>query len=365
MEINEIKSLKKTPLCEVHVAMGARMASFGGWFMPIQYEGILTEHAHTRQAVSVFDVCHMGEFILEADPVSSGFNRIITQKIVSMPVGACRYGFMLNEKGGVVDDLVVYRKGKYSWMLVVNAATIALDEEHIRRNLYGEYRFDNVSGSMGKLDVQGPLSRNVLKDIFGDNIAQLEYYTFAEFVFDKECCVISRTGYTGELGYEIYISSDCVVKLWKFLLKNKNVNPAGLGCRDTLRLEMGYPLYGQDLDTNHTPLSAGLEKFVDFSKNFIGKDALLDEQKKYPTERLVCFKADSRRVPRHGFAIFTQGKRIGTVTSGSFSPGLLSGIGMGYISDSYGVGTQLVAKDAGTEISLKIVEKPFYNKALL
>ena len=361
MKINEVERLQKTPLYETHIAMGARMVSFGGWLMPIQYEGILAEHAHTRNAVSVFDICHMGEFMLEGDPVSSGLDRIITQNIVSMPVGACRYGFILNEKGGVVDDLVVYRTGKHSWMLVVNAATISTDEEHIRRNLCGEYQLDNISARMGKLDVQGPRSQDVLGDIFGTGITQLKYYTSAEFIFDKERCIISRTGYTGELGYEVYISINHVRELWRFLLKDKRVKPAGLGCRDTLRLEMGYPLYGQDLDRSHTPLAAGLEKFVDFSKDFIGKDTLLNEQRTGLKEHLVYFRADSRRAPRHGFAIFNRGSRVGTVTSGSFSPSLSVGIGMGYISDNCEIGAELLVKGSGVEIPVTIVEKPFYN----
>jgi len=333
--------------------------------MPIQYQGILAEHAHTRQAVSVFDICHMGEFMLEADPVLSGFDRIVTQNLISMPAGSCRYGFMLNEQAGVLDDLVVYRINKNNWMLVVNAATASGDYVHLKKELLGEYRLENISDKTGKLDVQGPQSLDVLKDIFGEAIEKLNYYTFADFFFDKERCLISRTGYTGELGYEIYISNDYVAKLWDQLLKDGRVRPAGLGSRDTLRLEMGYPLYGQDLDTSHTPLASGFAKFVDFSKIFIGKDTLLKECNKGESEHLVCFQADSRRAPRHGFAIFDRDKRVGTVTSGSFSPSLCVGIGMGYITGDYSIGCRLVLKDSSTEIPVYIVKKPFLNKTSL
>ena len=333
--------------------------------MPIQYQGILTEHAHTRQMVSVFDICHMGEFMLEADPVSSGFDRIVAQNIISMPTGTCRYGFMLNEQGGIIDDLIVYRINKASWMIVVNAATISADFTHFKNNLSAGCSLENVSGKMAKLDVQGPQSFDVLNNIFGKGIEKLKYYTFAEFVFDQESCIVSRTGYTGELGYEVYISNDYVVKLWEFLLKDERVKPAGLGCRDTLRLEMGYPLYGQDLDTQHTPLAAGLSKFVDFSKDFIGRDALLKEQKSGPKKHLICFQADSRRAPRHGFAIFDQDQPVGVVTSGSFSPSLTVGIGMGYVSGSYDIGRQLIIKDASTEIAVTVVKKPFLSKTSL
>jgi len=352
----------KTPLYNNHFALGAKIAPFGGWLLPIQYQGILAEHLYTRQAVSLFDICHMGEFILEADPVLSGFDRIVTQNIISMPAGTCRYGFMLNEQAGILDDLVVYRVDKEKWMLVVNAATTLSDFDHLKKNLCGKYQLENISDKTGKLDVQGPLSLEVLKNIFGEGLSKLNYYTFSDFVFDKEPCIISRTGYTGELGFEIYISNNKVIKLWETLLKNNRIKPAGLGSRDTLRLEMGYPLYGQDIDTAHTPLAAGLDKFVDFSKDFIGKDALLKEKENGSKERLIYFQADSRRALRHSFAIFDGDKKVGIVTSGSFSPSLSVGIGMGYVAGNYDIGAQLVIKETGIEIPVKIVKKPSYPK---
>ncbi|MFH1190846.1 MAG: glycine cleavage system aminomethyltransferase GcvT [Candidatus Omnitrophota bacterium] len=351
----------KTPLFETHLALGAKMAPFGGWMMPIQYQGILAEHLHTRQGVSVFDICHMGEFMLQADPLLSGFNRLVSQNIAAMPCGSCRYGFMLNAQAGVLDDLVVYRLNSNSWMLVVNASTTAGDYAHLEKNLIAEFSLKNVSDQMSKLDVQGPQSLEVLKNIFGDGLTRLNYYAFSEFIFAGQRCIISRTGYTGERGYEIYISVDYVIKLWEALLKDGRVRPAGLGSRDTLRLEMGYPLYGQDLDINHTPLEAGLEKFVDFSKDFIGRDVLIKEQKDGVSERLIYFQADSRRSPRHGFTIQDKGRQVGLVTSGSFSPSLSVGIGMGYVAGSFDLGAQLVVKDAATEIPVRIVKKPFYH----
>jgi aminomethyltransferase len=342
--------------------MGAKMAPFGGWLMPIQYDGILTEHAHTRAKVSVFDICHMGEFILEADPVSSGLDRIVTQDIISMPIGSCRYGFILNEEGGVLDDLVMYRTGDLEWMAVVNAATIESDEKHFLKNLRGKYSFKNVSDSLGKLDIQGPLSGEALTKIFGPEIARLSYYAFDRFELWGEKCLVSRTGYTGELGYEVYISVGNVVKLWKKLLEDGRMKPAGLGSRDTLRLEMGYPLYGQDLDKAHTPLEAGFERFVDLSKDFIGKSALLAKKSAGLKENLIYFKADSRRSPRHGFGIYDGITRIGTVTSGSFAPSLSAGIGMGYVHGKIETGTRLIVRDQSTEIPVTTVKRPFYKK---
>ena len=355
----------KTPLYETHLALGAKMAPFGGWMMPIQYQGILAEHAHTRQGVSLFDICHMGEFMLQADPVLSGFDRLVTQNITAMPIAACRYGFMLNAQAGILDDLIVYRMNKSAWMLVVNAATTSEDLAHLKENLSTGYILENVSDKMAKLDLQGPQSLDVLEKIFGQEIKKLNYYTFSEFIFQGQHCIVSRTGYTGEWGYEIYIANDYVISLWELLLSDARVKPAGLGCRDTLRLEMSYPLYGQDLDTQHSPLAVGLLKFVDLSKDFIGKDALIKEQKDGPKEQLIYFQADSRRAPRHGFAIFVNNQRVGTVTSGSFSPSLSVGIGMGYVAGDYAIGAQLTVKDTGIEIPVKIVQRPFLHKTSL
>jgi aminomethyltransferase len=363
--MEENLGLQSTPLCKQHKILGAKMAPFGGWLMPIQYQGILAEHLHTRTAVSVFDICHMGEFILEADPVASGLDRIVTQNIITMPKGSCRYGFMLNDQGGVLDDLVIYRINKNKWMLVVNAATTVNDFVHLKQNLKGDLKLENISSKTGKLDVQGLRSLEVLQKIFGQSVAELKYYTFSKFTFQNQECIISRTGYTGELGYEIYISSDYVVKLWEVLLKDARVKPAGLGARDTLRLEMGYPLYGQDLDINHSPLAAGLIKFVDLTKDFIGKDALLNEQKSGLKEKLICFQTDSRRAARHGFTILDNNKSVGVVTSGSFSPSLSVGIGMGYVSGDYILEAQLVAKELNTEIPIKIVKRPFIKSTSL
>ena len=364
MKIDETAPLQKTPLYANHVALGAKMAPFGGWLMPIQYEGILAEHFHTRKAVSVFDICHMGEFILDTDDSLSGLDRIVTQNISSMPVGSCRYGFMLNDKGGIIDDMIVYRLKKLSWMLVVNAATIAGDEANIRKNLTGIYKFKNVSAITGKLDIQGPLSLETLKPIAGNKIGNLGYYTFTEFDLFGSNAIISRTGYTGELGYEIYGPNENIAKLWSLLLKDPRVKPAGLGARDTLRLEMGYPLYGQDIDIDHTPVAAGLDKFADLSKNFIGKDALLAEKKSGSKEHLIYFKADLRRSPRHGFGIYAGADRIGTVTSGSFSPSLGVGIGIGYVSGICLIGTSVMIKEGATEIPVVIVKKPFYKTSV-
>lgn len=350
--------LRNTPLTDEHKRLGAKLAPFGGWLMPIQYAGIIAEHQWTRKEASVFDICHMGEFFIRGDADKSGLSKIVTFNVKAIPVGSCRYGFALNDAGGVIDDLIIYRIAKEEWMVVTNAATIAGDEAQFRKHLSKDTDFRNASDATGKLDVQGPKSLDVMKKLIGPGIAELGYYTFRHFNLLGEKIIVSRTGYTGELGYEIYISSGKVEAAWKLILGDNRVKPAGLGARDTLRLEMCYPLYGQDMTTETTPFEAGMKRFVDLKKDFIGKDALV--QKK--TDRqFVYFTANSRRAPRHNFRIVMDGKDIGVVTSGSFSPSLSVGIGMGYVMAACPVGTAIVLKENDVEISAIVTEKPFYK----
>ncbi|MFH1398372.1 MAG: glycine cleavage system aminomethyltransferase GcvT [Candidatus Omnitrophota bacterium] len=357
--------LKKTPLFFEHEKLGAQMAAFGGWLMPIQYSGILNEHIWTRNKTSVFDICHMGEFLLKADPVKSGLDRILTVNLKDMPCGKCRYTSMLNEKGGIIDDLIVYQIKPDEWMLVVNAATTAADEGNLRGHLFKDVDLKNVSSKIGKLDLQGPFSREVLNSIVGSQINKLKYYTFDYFDILGEKNIISRTGYTGELGYEIYLSNPKIKELWELLLKNKLVKPAGLGARDTLRLEMGYSLYGQDIDQDITPLEAGMERYLDFNKDFIGKDALLGQRKKGLTRNLVSFVTASRRSARHNYKIWAKDREIGFVTSGSFAPSLGVSIGMGYVKNSVKKGDKIILKDNNVEIEATITDKPFYKNSSL
>lgn len=353
--------LKNTVLFAEHARLRAKMGPFGGWMMPIQYEGILAEHAWCRTHACVFDICHMGEFFIGGDAETGGLNRLLTVNAAAMPEGSCRYGFMLNERGGIIDDLVVYRLSPTRWMIVVNAATTAEDAARFRGMLPAQARFEDASSRLGKLDLQGPASAGVIAKIAGETAAGLGYYRCGVFDILGEKNIISRTGYTGELGYEIYLSVDKIAELWRRLLADELVKPAGLGARDTLRLEMGYPLYGQDLTQDITPLEAGLERFVDFNKDFIGRDALMRQKEKGVAKRLVCFAADSRRSPRHGFEIYHDGRRAGTVTSGSFSPRLGCGIGMGYVDEPLPAGAAIVAGEGSVSIDAAIVERPLYK----
>ena len=354
-------NILSTPLIEEHRSLGARLAPFGGWMMPIQYSGIIEEHLWTRKNAGLFDICHMGEFLIEADLSNSNLERLVTIDLRSMKASSCRYGFMLNEEGGVVDDLLVYKISDTLWMAVVNAATTPGDEAHMRKHLTGIKRLENISASLGKLDLQGPEAEKALIKFAGADVEKLKYYNFGHFTVLGEKIIISRTGYTGELGYELYMPNEKINQLWKKILEDDRVKPVGLGARDTLRLEMGYSLYGQDIDIKTSPLEAGLERFIDWNKDFIGKTALLKQKRDGLSKRMVYFMANSRRSPRHNYQIFHDAEDAGTVTSGSFSPSLGCGIGMGYVYSELAPGEQVLLSEGAVSISAKIVKKPFYK----
>jgi len=355
------QELKNTPLFTSHKELGAKLAPFGGWLMPIQYSGIIDEHNWVRKNAGLFDICHMGEFMVQADLFKSNLGNLVTINLESMPQGACRYGFMLNEQGGIIDDLLVYRISNAEWMIVVNAATTNGDLAHLQKHLNKATGLENVSQSLGKLDLQGPQAEEVLADLAGPKVKDLRYYTFDYFNLLGEKIVISRTGYTGELGYELYMPNNKIPELWEKLLSDGRVKPIGLGARDTLRLEMGYSLYGQDIDKNTTPLEAGLNYFIDWDKDFIGKAALLKQKQEGASRRMIYFIADSRRCPRHNYRIIYKDQDAGSVTSGSFSPSLGFGIGMGYVNCQIPPGEQIVLRENSISINAKVTGKPFYK----
>ncbi len=359
-------TLHNTPLEQEHIALGAKMVGFGGWNMPLQYEGILVEWEYNRKTCSIFDCSHMGEFIIQGDALESGLDRIVTQRISDMPLKTCRYGAMLNAQGGVIDDLIVYRKAPQEWMIVVNASNKSKDAKHFKEQLTAKATFKDISFQTAKLDLQGPLSRDILKILVPD-IGKLEYYTFDEFVLLGEKCLISRTGYTGELGYEIYYPWEKAKELWQTILKNDKVNPTGLGVRDVLRIEMCYSLYGHELNENILPLEAGLDTFVDFEKDFIGKEVLLKQKSQGIRRRIGCFSSDSRRSPRAGHKIFDEaGVVIGEVVSGTFSPALQVGIGLGFIETSqFSSGKKILFGDEKNKATANIVKRPFYKNGSL
>ncbi len=356
-----MEQLQRTPLSDVHRSMNALMAPFGGWDMPIQYEGIIAEHRACREGAALFDICHMGEFIFQGDLVADGLEDIFTFSVVTIPVGRSRYGFLLNDAGGIVDDLIIFRLADDTVMIVVNAATAPKDFAVIRERLKGGILTD-ITADTGKLDLQGPLSREVMTRFFGPAIGELPYFKFITTTILGVPATVSRTGYTGELGYEIFLPADKVSELWQLLLSDSRVKPAGLGARDLLRLEVGYSLYGNDLSEEITPLEAGLESFVNFGKNFVGKDALLRQKEAGPSRVKVAFKVNSRRSPRHDYTIRSCGADAGIVTSGAFSPMLGCGIGLGFVTPELAqVGTPLTVCHDKVAMECSVCTLPFYS----
>ena len=356
-----MEEMKATPLREQHEGLKALMAPFGGWLMPIQYAGIIAEHKWCREQAALFDICHMGEFLFQGDIVADGLEDVFTFSVQGIPVGRSRYGFLLNPRGGVIDDLIVFRLAEDRVMIVVNAATIANDFAVIRSRLKEGANLTDISDQTAKLDLQGPLSREVLVGLFGPEIGAIPFFKFITTSILGVDAIVSRTGYTGELGYEIFLPAHKARELWELLLKDPRVAPAGLGSRDLLRLEVGYSLYGSDLDQDTTPLAAGLSSFVNLGKEFVGKEALIKEQQAGAKRVKVAFRVNSRRAPRHHYEIFHDGALVGTVTSGAFSPMLGCGIGLGYLKpEAAALGTKLVIKHERVEIEAEIVELPFY-----
>lgn len=355
------EQLQATAICSRHRALNALMAPFGGWDMPIQYEGIIAEHSWCRSSASLFDICHMGEFIFQGDFEAGGLEDVFTFSVRSIPIGRSRYGFLLNENGGIIDDLIVFRLSEDKVMIVVNAATAPKDFAAIKGRLKGGV-FTDITAATGKLDLQGPLSRYVMVELLGEDAATIPYFKFITMNILGVEAIVSRTGYTGELGYEIFIPTEKVCELWDLLLTDERVKPAGLGARDVLRLEVGYSLYGSDIDEETTPLEAGLEGFVNFDKNFVGREALLKLKEQGVTRKKVAFEVAGRRSPRHHYDICSGGEVVGTVTSGVFSPILGRGIGIGFIKpECAAIGTPLTISHERVSMEATVCGLPFFK----
>lgn len=295
--------------------------------MPLQYEGILKEHLWCRQKCAVFDTSHMAKFRIQGEFASDELSYILTVDAGRMKEGRCRYCFILNDKGGIVDDVVVYTLGHNEYILVANAGTKEKDFKWIKSRIKKSVVID-ADDYLDKIDVQGPLSDGVLYASFGIDVSGLSFYSFGIYRILDTDCIISRSGYTGGKGYELYVEKSKTEQIWNALLRDERVKPAGLGARDTLRIEAGLPLYGQDIDEEITPVEAGMERFVDFSHEFIGRK---DLKERTPEKKMVFLLSLTRQAPRHGHKVFVNGEGVGYVTSGSFSPCLQKGIGIAYI----------------------------------
>lgn len=353
--------MKTTPLHGEHVALGARMAEFGGWDMPIQYEGILAEHEHTRTKTGLFDICHMGEFELTGPAACADLEKLLTMKVSTLAIGQCRYGFMLNEQGGVIDDLTCYRLGENRYMLVVNAATLDGDSEWIQEHLSPETEFTDLSDKLAKLDVQGPQSRIDIEKVIGKKLPDLGYFKAEFFQALETEMLVSRTGYTGDWGYELYFPASEAVRIWRALLANPDIKPIGLGARDTLRLEMGYSLYGHELSLERTPVATSRGLFIRKEGGFIGEEAVRRDLAK-PQEFLVALEFDSKRAARSHDKVFFQGLETGMITSGSVSPSLGKAVALAFVKAEHAaLGNVLDVEIRGKLFPAEVVELPFYK----
>ena len=353
---------RRTPLAARHESLDARMVDFHGWWMPIQYEGIVAEHQHTRSVVSAFDVSHMGQLLFRGEHAARELDRVVTRRVSDMPVGRCRYALLLNEGGGIEDDLLVYRVRDNEYMLVANASTFEKDAALIQARVSDAAGFEDASSVFAMIAVQGPRSKDALASVVDADLSKLEYYRCAACrAFGREMTV-SRTGYTGELGYELCFDATAAEQVWDAVLGLPNVKPAGLGARDTLRLEMGMPLYGADLTTDQTPAETGLMFAVDLDREFVGRDAVAARVDEGPKTQLVGFEMLGRRAARPGHEIQMNGETVGRVTSGCFGPSVGRAIGMGYVRpDAAAPGTALTIDVRGKALDARTIELPFYS----
>ncbi|MCX8082379.1 MAG: glycine cleavage system aminomethyltransferase GcvT [bacterium] len=352
--------MKYTTLYKKHIEAGAKVIEFAGFALPLQYAGIIKEHLWCRNSCSIFDTSHMTKFFLKGKNISLEMSNILTISVNSMETGQCRYCFILNERGGIIDDVVVYKFSDEEYMVVSNAST----KEKVKKwytTHTREIEIQDADIYFDKIDVQGPLSKDVLKDIFKIDLSSLSFYRFGKFDISKKEVIVSYSGYTGGRGYEIYVAKEDTEELWNLLLQDKRVQPAGLGARDSLRLEAGLPLYGNELDEETTPFEAGMEKFIDFSHDFIGKNALEFSK---PQKKIVYFISETRQSPRHGYKIFIEDIEAGYVTSGCFSPSLQKGIGIGYIKKGFTTPEIAYVSDRCVKIICSIVSKGYFKKLI-
>ena len=359
--------MKTTPFTDKHIALGAKMHEFAGYNMPIEYTGIIEEHLTVCNAVGVFDVSHMGEFWVKGPNALAFLQKVTSNNVAALEPGKVQYTCFPNEKGGIVDDLLVYQFEPEKYLLVVNAANIEKDWNWcVSHNTEGA-ELQNSSDRMAQLAVQGPKAILALQKLTDINLSDIPYYTFkvGEFAGEKNV-IISNTGYTGAGGFELYFYPDAADKIWKAVFEageEFGIKPVGLGARDTLRLEMGFCLYGNDLDDTTSPIEAGLgwiTKFVE-GKNFTNRPMLEKQKAEGTVRKLVGFEMQDRGIPRHGYDLVNaEGVKIGVVTSGTMSPVRKIGIGMGYVKPEYSkLGTEIYIDMRGRKLKAVVVRPPF------
>ncbi|MBN1878507.1 glycine cleavage system aminomethyltransferase GcvT [bacterium] len=361
-----MSNLKHTGLYEAHIRAGGKIVPFAGYELPVQYESIKVEHEAVRTTAGMFDVSHMGEIYFSGPDALENVQKLVTQNIEKIKPNRAVYSGMLYTNGTFVDDVLVYRISEDEFMLVVNAANLAKDYAWMKENLFGDCKCENRSDAITQIAIQGPKSKNIVQQLTNLNLDDLKYYRFRQHQIIGIDAIVSRTGYTGEHGYELYFNRTSSIKVWDALLEagqSFGLKPAGLGCRDTLRLEAGMPLYGNDIDDQHTPLEAGLDWTVKMEKeDFNGKNALLQQQQKGLGRHLVGFELIDKGVPRHGYPIFSGSKNIGIVTSGTMSITLGKPIGMAYIRHGFEqLGTEFDVEIRNKHFRAKVIPMPFYS----
>lgn len=361
--------MKKTPFAVWHERHGAKLIEFHDWLMPVHYSGIVEEYWAVRKQCGLFDICHMGVFAVKGTDAEPFLQKALTNDLGSMSHGSCLYSLLCGSDGGIIDDIIVYKHSNTLFTLVVNAANADNDFLHLA-GLQENYRLDleNLSVKSVLLSLQGPASRQILVSLTEKKALELTYFSFQKMTINNIPVFISRTGYTGELGYEIFYypeegdaQSQGMYALWE-TLANQGATPCGLGARDILRLEMKYPLYGNDIDLSTNPLEAGLGWAVKFSKkDFLGRQRLSEIQQKGLQRKLVGVAVQGRQIPRRGYVLWNvQGKKIGEITSGTFSPSLQQGIALGYVlSEESGIGNNIFTEIRGQRYPAGVVKTPF------
>ena len=358
------QTLKRTPLHDVHAALGAKLVPFAGYEMPVQYPtGITAEHKAVRERCGLFDVSHMGEFVVRGPGAIDFVNFVTTNNVAKLAVGQAHYSTILNERGTIEDDCLVYRLPEHL-MIVVNASNAAKDFAHISPHLD---RFDctieDISERIALLALQGPQAERILQTLTDSNLSSIGYYHFVEGTVGGQPTIISRTGYTGEDGFELYFDGQYAEAIWNALIGTGEVTPAGLGSRDSLRLEMGMALYGNDIDDTTTPLEANLGWLVKLQKGeFVGRDALAQQKEQGIQRKLVGFTTSERAFPRHGYPVRVNGQESGIVRSGTMSPSLNIPIGTCYLPTAAATeGTGFAIEIRGKEIPATVAKLPFYR----
>ncbi|MBS3097165.1 glycine cleavage system aminomethyltransferase GcvT [Candidatus Woesearchaeota archaeon] len=358
--------MKKTALYQEHVKLGAKIVEFGGWLMPVFYTNVIDEHITTRTKAGLFDICHMGEIMIEGDDAFRLVQKLFTADISKLTKGGIVYCVMCNENGGAVDDLTVYCFDKNKYMLVVNAGTVDKDLEWVKKCSSGfDVAVTDKRKELAKLDLQGPNAEAILQKMTKANLNSLKRFGFIENEVNGVKAIISRTGYTAEDGFEIYFGVNKAVEIWNRLLtvgKESGIKPVGLGARDTLRLEACYSLYGHELDDSITPIEAGISFVVDNKDNFVGKEALIKQKMEGAKRLIMAFEMTDKAVPRNGYEIFKGNRKVGYVTSGTMSPTFKKGIGLGMVEkDNSKTGNEIEIKIRDKLYKAVIVKRPFYE----